>query len=107
MQIKSIEDLQQEVEAYISQYKEGYFPPMSLIVRMTEELGELAREVNHSFGEKQKKQNEDQSSIELELGDILFVMICMANSLGINLQEAHDKVMEKYRTRDENRWTKK
>ena len=107
MQIKSIEDLQQEVEAYISQYKEGYFPPMSLIVRMTEELGELAREVNHSFGEKQKKQNEDQSSIELELGDMLFVMICMANSLGINLQEAHDKVMEKYRIRDENRWTKK
>ncbi len=107
METKSMQDMQQEVDAYISQYKEGYFPPMSLVVRMTEELGELAREVNHTFGEKKKKQGESESSIALELGDMLFVMICMANSLNIDLQAAHDKVLEKFRTRDADRWTKK
>lgn len=99
--------MQTEVDQYISQFKEGYFPPMSLIVRMTEELGELAREVNHNYGEKKKKASEEASSIEMELGDLLFVMICMANRLDINLEQAFDKVMDKYNTRDSNRWTKK
>ncbi len=104
---KTMQEMQTDVDAYISQFKEGYFPPMSLIVRMSEELGELAREINHCYGEKKKKADEQQSSIEMELGDLLFVMICMANSLGIDLSLAHDKVMEKYNTRDSLRWTKK
>ncbi len=47
--------MQQEVDTYISQFKEGYFSPLAMLARMTEELGELAREVNHTFGEKPKK----------------------------------------------------
>lgn len=101
-----MKDLQDEVHAYISQFKEGYFQPMTMLARMTEEVGELAREVNHRFGEKPKKADEAENSIELELGDILFITICFANSLGIDLAEAHDKVMHKFRTRDANRWTK-
>ncbi|MEC0373267.1 nucleotide pyrophosphohydrolase [Paenibacillus chibensis] len=104
---KSLAEMQREVDRYISQFKEGYFSPLSMLARMSEEVGELAREVNHSFGEKPKKASEEDNSIELELGDILFITICFANSLGIDLAEAHDKVMHKFNTRDANRWTKK
>lgn len=103
---KSLQQIQAEVDAYISQFKEGYFKPMTMLARMTEEVGELAREVNHQFGEKPKKPDEKDNSIELELGDILFITVCFANSLGIDLAAAHDKVMDKFRTRDANRWTK-
>jgi len=104
---KTLAEMQREVDAYISQFKEGYFSPLTMLARMTEEVGELAREVNHRFGEKPKKKDEAESSIELELGDVLFIVICFANSLGIDLTEAHDKVMHKFRTRDANRWTRK
>lgn len=104
---KTMKELQQEVDAYISQFKEGYFSPLALTVRMTEELGELAREVNHFYGEKPKKNDEKEKTIEEELGDMLFVMICFANSLNIDLEEAHNMVMKKFNTRDKDRWTRK
>ncbi|RIE04891.1 nucleotide pyrophosphohydrolase [Cohnella faecalis] len=104
---KSLAQIQREVDAYISQFKEGYFSPLAMLARMSEEVGELAREVNHRFGEKPKKPDEADNSIEMELGDILFIVTCFANSLGIDLAEAHDKVMSKFNTRDANRWTKK
>lgn len=50
-----LKDVQERVDAYISQFVEGYFQPMTLVVRLTEELGELAREINHHYGEKPKK----------------------------------------------------
>ena len=103
---KSIKELQQEVDAYISQFKEGYFSPLAMTARLTEELGELAREVNHYYGEKPKKTSEVEKNIEEELGDLLFVLICFANSLNIDLEKAHDGVMEKFNTRDKDRWTK-
>ncbi|GAE43500.1 nucleotide pyrophosphohydrolase [Mesobacillus boroniphilus] len=102
-----MKELQQEVDSYISQFKEGYFSPLALTARMTEELGELAREVNHYYGEKPKKNDEKEKTIEEELGDMLFVMICFANSLNIDLEEAHNMVMEKFNTRDKDRWTRK
>ena len=104
---KTVKELQSDVDDYISQFKEGYFSPMELTVRLTEELGELAREVSHVYGPKQKKETEEQKTIEEEMGDVLFVLICMANSLDIDLARAHDKVMEKFNTRDKNRWTRK
>ncbi|WP_025692682.1 nucleotide pyrophosphohydrolase [Paenibacillus zanthoxyli] len=104
---KSLAEIQREVDAYIGQFKEGYFSPLSMLARMSEEVGELAREVNHSFGEKPKKADEPENSIELELGDILFITVCFANSLGIDLTETMNKVMHKFNTRDADRWTKK
>ncbi|MDU7474465.1 MAG: nucleotide pyrophosphohydrolase [Paenibacillus macerans] len=104
---KTLAEMQREVDRYISQFKEGYFSPLSMLARMSEEVGELAREVNHTYGEKPKKPDEAANSIELELGDILFITICFANSLGIDLTEAHDRVMHKFATRDADRWTKK
>jgi NTP pyrophosphatase (non-canonical NTP hydrolase) len=103
---KSLKEIQAEVDAYIGQYKEGYFSPLAMLARMTEELGELSREVNHYYGEKPKKSTEEEKTMEQELGDLLFVLVCFANSLNINLEEAFDLVMEKFRTRDKDRWTK-
>jgi NTP pyrophosphatase (non-canonical NTP hydrolase) len=103
---KSIKDLQEEVNTYISQFKEGYFSPLAMLARMTEELGELAREINHYYGEKPKKTNEVEKTIEEELGDLFFVLICFANSLNIDLETAHNIVMKKFATRDKNRWTR-
>ncbi|MFC5403783.1 nucleotide pyrophosphohydrolase [Cohnella soli] len=104
---RTLADIQRDVDAYISQFKEGYFSPLAMLARMSEEVGELAREVNHAYGEKPKKKDEADNSIELELGDILFIVTCFANSLGIDLTEAHRKVMDKFNTRDANRWTRK
>ncbi|MBA4548987.1 nucleotide pyrophosphohydrolase [Thermoactinomyces intermedius] len=103
---KTISDLQKEVDQYIGQFKEGYFHPLSMLARLTEEVGELAREVNHRYGEKPKKPDEEENSIENELGDLLFIITCFANSLDIDLEEAYQKVMDKYQTRDANRWTR-
>ncbi|NRD80556.1 nucleotide pyrophosphohydrolase [Bacillus sp. BRMEA1] len=106
MERKSMQQLQAEVDKYISQFKEGYFSPLAMLARLTEELGELAREVNHYYGEKPKKATETEKEIKEELGDLLFVLICFANSLNIDLEEAHDAVMNKFNTRDRNRWTR-
>ncbi|GIN38167.1 MULTISPECIES: nucleotide pyrophosphohydrolase [Heyndrickxia] len=107
MEEKTIKQMQQEVDDYIGQFKEGYFSPLAMVARLTEELGELAREVNHYYGEKPKKNTEKEKTVEEELGDLQFVLICLANSLNINLQEAHERVMYKFNTRDKDRWTKK
>ncbi|GGI12279.1 nucleotide pyrophosphohydrolase [Gottfriedia solisilvae] len=107
MHEKTMKEMQNEVDTYIGQFKEGYFSPLAMMARLTEEMGELAREINHTYGEKPKKSTEKEKLIEEELGDVLFVMICLANSLNIDLQEAHDMVMDKFNTRDKDRWTRK
>lgn len=98
--------MQREVDEYIGQFKEGYFSPLAMLARLSEETGELAREINHYYGEKPKKETESEKSLEQEMGDIMFVLICFANSLHIDLEEAFDLVMEKFQTRDKDRWTK-
>ena len=60
------------------------------MARLTEEVGELAREVNHTYGEKQKA-SEPVNSVAEELGDVLFVTMIMANSLNIDLTEVFEK----------------
>lgn len=103
---KTMQEIQQEVDQYISQFKEGYFSPLAMMARMTEEVGELAREINHFYGEKPKKTDEGEKTVEEELGDVFFIVLCFANSLGIDLQEAFDRIMHKFNTRDKDRWTR-
>ena len=103
----SFHDAQQRVDAWISQYEAGYFHPLTNICRLTEEVGELAREVNHRFGQKTKKPDEAEGDMAMEMADIMFVLICMANREGIDLQEAFDRMMAKVERRDADRWTKK
>lgn len=102
---KSVQIIQTEVNDYISQFKEGYFSPLSMLARLTEEVGELAREINHYYGEKPKKESEKDNTIKSELGDVFFILVCFANSLEIDLESSYREVMEKYKTRDMNRWT--
>ncbi|MFI5234175.1 MAG: nucleotide pyrophosphohydrolase [Gemmatimonadales bacterium] len=103
----TLRDAQSRVDAWISQYEEGYFHPLTNLARLTEEVGELAREVNHRFGQKTKKKDEADGELAMEMADILFVIICMANREGIDLQDAFDRMMAKVEHRDHDRWTKK
>lgn len=100
-------DYQQRVDRWISQFEEGYFHPLTNLARLTEEVGEFAREVNHRFGQKTKKADEPDADLAMEMADIMFVLICMANREGINLDEAFARMMTKVETRDANRWTRK
>jgi NTP pyrophosphatase (non-canonical NTP hydrolase) len=103
----TLKDAQLQVDAWIRQFEEGYFHPLTNMARLTEEVGELAREVNHRFGQKTKKPEEPEGDLGMEMADILFVLICMANREGIDLDSAFEGMMEKVEGRDEHRWTKK
>ena len=103
----SLKFAQERVDAWISQFEEGYFDPLTNMARLAEEVGELAREVNHRFGQKTKKASEPEGDLAMEMSDVIFVLICMANREGIDLQEAFDGMMAKIEARDEHRWTKK
>lgn len=98
---------QERVAAWISQFEEGYFHPLTNLARLAEEVGELAREVNHRFGQKTKKKEEPEGDMAMEMADILFVLICMANREGIDLDQAFDRMMDKVESRDRDRWTKR
>ena len=85
----------------------GGADPLANVARLAEEVGELAREVNHQFGPKPKKPDEAPGSIGMELADILFVVICLANSQRIDLDDAFKQVMAKVTSRDAGRWSRK
>jgi NTP pyrophosphatase (non-canonical NTP hydrolase) len=103
----SFTEAQARVDAWISQFEEGYFDPLTNMTRLSEEVGELAREVNHRFGQKTKKKDEAEGDMAMEMADIMFVLICMANREEIDLQESFDRMMAKVEGRDANRWTPK
>ena len=102
-----LRDAQERVDRYISQFKQGYFPPLVNLARLTEEVGELAREINHRFGPKTKKTDEPEGDVALELGDILFVLIVLANQMGLDLDDALEGTLRKYEVRDAERWERK
>jgi NTP pyrophosphatase (non-canonical NTP hydrolase) len=102
-----LKEAQARVDAWISQFEEGYWPPLSNLARLVEEVGELARLLNHEFGHKPKKSEEAHQELAEELADILFVILVMANEQGIDLDQALEGVLEKYRARDSDRWTRK
>jgi NTP pyrophosphatase (non-canonical NTP hydrolase) len=82
----------------------SYWHPLSQLARLTEELGELARLVNHLYGEKPKKPEELEQDLSLELADLLYTMVCLANSQGVDLQAALEQVLAKYGMRDAGRY---
>jgi len=100
-------EAQGRVDRWIGQFEEGYFHPLTNVARLAEEVGELAREINHRHGEKTKKPEEPAGDVAMELADILFVVICIANREGIDLDAAFDRMMAKVETRDGDRWTRK
>ncbi|MEW6422174.1 MAG: nucleotide pyrophosphohydrolase [Deinococcota bacterium] len=102
----TFEEARRRVDAYIGQFEEGYFPPLLLMARLAEETGEVARVIAHQSG-KTPKPGEDPGDLEMELADLLFVMICMANERGLSLERGFTRMMEKIETRDADRWTRK
>jgi NTP pyrophosphatase (non-canonical NTP hydrolase) len=102
-----ISEAQHAVDSYIGQFAEGYWPPLTNLARLIEEVGELARELNHRYGHKTKKPDEPEQDLALELADILFVLIAIANEQKIDLETAFQRVLEKYDVRDADRWARK
>lgn len=102
-----MKDKQKIVDDWIQDLKVGYFKPLEIVARLSEETGELAREINHRFGPKKKKDSEETKEIGDEISDIMFTLICLANSLDIDMDESFDKMMEKLTTRDKDRYEKK
>lgn len=102
-----IAEAQAAVDRYIGQFADGYWPPLTNLARLVEEVGELARELNHRFGNKTKKPGEPEQDLALELADILFVVIALANEQRIDLEDAFQRVLRKYDDRDEGRWQRK
>jgi NTP pyrophosphatase (non-canonical NTP hydrolase) len=100
----SLEDLQKQTDMWIKSHG-GYWPPLSMLSAVLEELGELSREINYVEGYKPKKEHYQDHSIGEELADTVFALICIANHYQINLQEEFRKVLKKYSNRDANRFT--
>ncbi len=103
----SLKDVQKEVDAWAQQYKIPYWQPSDIMLRLTEETGEVAREVNHLYGPKKKKPTEDTRDMGEEIGDVIFTLCCLANSQGIDLDEAFKRVIDKHDGRDNDRFEKK
>jgi len=105
---KSLNQICEEVDAWINQFEEGYWPPLSMLASVMEEVGEISREINSLEKFKKKKNDQDEiQRISEELGDLLYSVICISNYYKIDLEDSINKVMEKYTNRDTDRWTKK
>ena len=107
MERLTLKKAQKIVDDWINQFEEGYWPPFSMLASLVEEVGELAREINAKEKIKKKKGMESEGDIGLEMADILFSLICLANHYKIDLESKFREVIEKYSSRDFNRWTPK
>ncbi len=102
-----LQEAQRRVDEWISQFEEGYWPPLVNLARLVEEVGELSRELNHRYGAKTKRAEEPDRDLSLEMADVFFVLLALANEQGVDLDQAFLRVLEKYRVRDQGRWTRK
>ena len=102
-----MKEAQARVDGWISQFEEGYWPPLAILARLMEEVGELSRELNHRYGSKPKRDDEAPTDLGLEIGDVLFVLLSLANQQGIDMDESLTRVLAKYEDRDSTRWTLK
>lgn len=99
----TIQDAQTTVDGWIRQYGVRYFNELTNMALLTEEVGELAKVVARQFGEQTAKETEKNMNLADEMADVLFVLICMANQTGVNLEEAFEKNMLKKTLRDKSR----
>ncbi len=97
---------QKEVDSWFKEQKWAYWEPLAIVTRLFEEGGEFARLVNHVYGPKQKKITEHKQDMEEEIGDIIYTLICFANSHEIDLDQAIRKSIDKVVVRDKDRFTK-
>ena len=99
----SLKEFQKKIEEWIG-YHGGYWSPLSMLSAIVEEIGELARETNHLEGFKPKKSDIISSDLGEELADVIFALICLANSYKIDISYELEAVIEKYTIRDSKRF---
>lgn len=102
-----LRDYQQQIDNQLQTFAKPYWEPLSQLARITEEVGEVARILNHQYGDKPKKTDEAPQELADELADVLYAIICLANSEKIELDAALQRVMQKPLTRDKDRYAKK
>jgi len=103
----ALKDMQKDVDEWASQFETPHWKPLEIMTRLTEEVGELAREINHRYGPKKKKSEEETKEIADEIGDIFMTLTCLANSHNIDLDETIERTMDKLHKRDTARFKKK
>jgi len=99
----SLKEYQKKIDKWILNHG-GYWSPLSMFSAIVEELGELAREINHLEGFKPKKSDESATTIGEELADVIFALICVANYYKIDINQELDLVIEKFTRRNSNRF---
>ncbi|MFX1385814.1 MAG: nucleotide pyrophosphohydrolase [Promethearchaeota archaeon] len=105
MEIKgSIKEAQEIVDKWICEHG-GYWPPLSMVCAIMEELGEVAREINSIEGYKPRKSKINSPNLGEELADLLFSTICIANHYKIDLGKELNKTLKKYTNRNSNRFS--
>ena len=98
-----ISEAQKTVDDWIKQYGVRYFNELTNTAMLMEEVGEVARIMARRYGEQSEKESDKQKSLEDELADVMFVLICIANQTGINVEEALQKNLDKKTQRDSTR----
>ncbi|MBN1145490.1 MAG: nucleotide pyrophosphohydrolase [Bacteroidales bacterium] len=99
----TIQDAQKRVDQWIRQYGVRYFNELTNLALLMEETGELARVVARQFGEQSAKSTESNSTLSDEMADVLFVLICLANQTGVDLESALEANLQKKSERDHTR----
>lgn len=99
----TIEEAQKTVDDWIKQYGVRYFNELTNMAMLVEEVGEVARIIARRYGEQSEKESDKQKSLDDELADVLFVLICLANQTGIDLTQALARNLDKKNGRDSQR----
>lgn len=99
----TIQDAQKTVDDWIKEYGVRYFNELTNLAMLTEEVGEVARIMARRYGEQSEKESDKAKDLGDEMADVLFVLICLANQTGIDLQEALQRNLDKKTKRDATR----
>lgn len=98
-----LQKAQKEVDNWIKEHGVRYFNELTNMAQLTEEVGEVARIIARRYGEQSEKDSDKQKDLGEELADVLFVVLCLANQTGVDLQEAFDKKLDLKAKRDHDR----
>ncbi|MDP4665202.1 MAG: nucleotide pyrophosphohydrolase [Flavobacteriaceae bacterium] len=101
--MNNLNQAQIAVDTWIKEHGVRYFDPLTNMAQLTEEVGEVARIIARRYGEQSEKPSDKAKDLGEELADVVFVVLCLANQTGIDLQAAFDKKLEIKTTRDHDR----
>ena len=99
----NINNAQLIVDKWIKEHGVRYFNELTNMAQLTEEVGEVARIISRRYGEQSEKESDKDKDLGEELADVMFVVLCLANQTGVNLQEAFDKKLDLKTKRDHDR----